>query len=71
MRGSAISLTLVLNTLFGATLGPLLVATLTERVFGDPTRVGWSIAMVVLPCVIGASLLYALAARNMKLRTQS
>ncbi|MGC6329238.1 MFS transporter [Rhizorhabdus sp. FW153] len=71
MRGSAISLTLVLNTLLGATLGPLLVATLTERVFGDPTKVGWSIAMVVLPCVVGASLLYALAARNMKLRAQS
>jgi MFS family permease len=71
MRGSAISLTLVLNTLLGATLGPLLVATLTERVFGDPTRVGWSIAMVVVPSVIGASLLYALASRNMARRAQS
>lgn len=65
MRGSAISLTLVLNTLLGATLGPLLVATITERGFGDPAKVGWSIALVVIPCVIAASGLYALAERNM------
>lgn len=65
MRGSAISLTLVLNTLLGATLGPLLVATMTERVLGDPAKVGWSIALVVIPCLIVATGLYALASRNM------
>lgn len=65
MRGSAISLTLVLNTLLGASLGPLLVATITERLFGNPAMVGWSIAMVAIPCVLISSLLYALAARNM------
>ena len=66
MRGSAISLTLVLNTLLGATCGPLLVATITERVFGDPAKVGWSIAMVVIPCVLTTSALYGLARRNLR-----
>lgn len=64
MRGSAVSLTLVLNTVFGATLGPLLVASVTERVLGNPAAVGWSIAIVCLPCLAAASALYALARRN-------
>jgi MFS family permease len=66
MRGTAISLTLVLNTLLGATCGPLLVATITERVFGDPAKVGWSIPMVVIPCVCLTCALYALARRNLR-----
>lgn len=65
MRGSAVSLTLVMNTLLGATLGPLLVASLTERVFGNPALVGWSIMLVVIPCLILSGGLYALARRNL------
>lgn len=65
MRGSSIAMTLVLNTMIGATLGPLAVATVTERVLGDPAQVGWSIALVCLPCLIGGAALYALARRAM------
>lgn len=66
MRGSAVSLTLVLNTLLGAALGPLLVASLTQRVLGDDAQVGWAIVIVCLPCLIAASGLYALARRRMR-----
>ncbi|NLR70382.1 MFS transporter [Novosphingobium sp. ERN07] len=66
MRGSAVSLTLVLNTLLGAALGPLLVASLTQRVLGDDALVGWAIAAVCLPCLLAASGLYALARRRMR-----
>jgi MFS family permease len=64
MRGSAVAITLVLNTVLGATLGPLAVAMVTERVLGDPALVGWSIALICLPCLALASALYALARRN-------
>lgn len=66
MRGSAISLTLVLNTLLGAALGPVLVASLTQRVLGDDAQVGWAIVIVCLPCLLAASALYALARRRMR-----
>ena len=66
MRGSAVSLTLVLNTLLGAALGPVLVASLTQRVLGDDTQVGWAIVIVCLPCLVIASALYALARRRMR-----
>jgi MFS family permease len=65
MRGAAVSLTLVLNTVIGATLGPLAVATITERVLGDPAKVGSSIALFALPCLAIGMALYALARRNM------
>lgn len=65
MRGSSIALTLVLNTLLGAACGPLLVASVTERVFGDPTKVGWSIALVTIPCLLIGAALYAMARRGM------
>lgn len=66
MRGSAISLTLVLNTLLGAALGPVLVASLTQRVLGDDAQVGWAIVIVCLPCLLIASALYALSRRRMR-----
>lgn len=66
MRGSAVSLTLVLNTLLGAALGPLLVASLTQRVLVDDALVGWAIAVVCLPCLLLASGLYALARQRMR-----
>lgn len=66
MRGAAISLTLVLNTVIGATLGPLAVAAITERVLGDPAQVGWSIALFAVPCLAVGMALYALARRNIR-----
>lgn len=64
MRGSAVAMTLVMNTVLGATLGPLAVASVTERVMGDPALVGWSIAAVCVPCLVIAAGLFALARRN-------
>lgn len=66
MRGIAISLTLILNTLIGAALGPLLIAAVTERVFQDPAMVGWSIAMICAPAFLASALCYAIAWRNMQ-----
>ena len=66
MRGAAIALTLILNTLIGAALGPLLIATVTQRVLGDPAKVGWSIALVAVPCLLVSSGLYTLARRGMQ-----
>ena len=59
MRGTAVALTGLLNTLIGATLGPLLISLFTERVLGDPKQVGVSIAVVVVPALVLASALYA------------
>lgn len=63
MRGVAIALTGLVNTILGATLGPLLVATLTERVFGNPAKVGYSIMLVVIPSLLLAITLFAAARR--------
>jgi MFS family permease len=59
MRGIAVSITGLANTLFGAALGPVLVAALTQSVFGDPKAVGWAILCVAAPAFIGAAALYA------------
>lgn len=66
MRGSSISLTLILNTMIGAACGPLLIATVTEHILGDATQVGWSIAIVSIPALIVGAALNALAWRGMK-----
>ncbi len=71
MRGSSVSLTLVLNTILGASLGPLLVAMFTQRVLQDESMVGWSIACVCVPFLLVASGLYALAGRAMRKARQS
>ncbi|MEE3625370.1 MFS transporter [Nitrospirillum sp. BR 11752] len=65
MRGGAIALSGLVNTIIGATLGPLLVATLTDRLFRNPTMVGYSIAIVVVPALLGGSALFVLARRGM------
>ena len=66
MRGSSISLTLILNTMIGAACGPLLIASVTEHVLGDSSLVGWSIAIVAVPSLVIGSVLYGLAWRGMK-----
>jgi len=65
MRGSSIAISGLVNTLIGATLGPLLVATLTERGGGGPHTVGYSIAMVAIPALFVGAILFALARRGM------
>lgn len=66
MRGSAVAITLVANTVLGASIGPLAIAAVTEQVMGDPAKVGWSIALVCLPCLLLAAGLFSLARRNVR-----
>jgi MFS family permease len=65
VRGVGVGLTGVVNTLVGAFSGPLLVALLTDRVFADDQRVGQSLAWVIVPALLCAALLFALAARSL------
>lgn len=63
MRGTSIALAGLLNTLLGAALGPVLVATMTETNKADPAMVGYSIAIVTIPALVLSSILFALARR--------
>lgn len=63
MRGLGVALTGLINTVIAAVGGPLLIALLTERVFKDPAQVGRSIAYVVVPSLLLASVLFVMAAR--------
>ncbi|MFK7958319.1 MAG: MFS transporter [Lysobacterales bacterium] len=63
MRGLGVALTGLFNTIIGAVFGPLLIAMLTERVFRDPDMVGISIALVIVPALIFAAIMFVLAAR--------
>lgn len=65
MRGVSIALSGLANTIFASTLGPLLVATLTTHLFGDPTKVGFSLAIGVVPALIASSVVFAVARRGM------
>ncbi|NKI98350.1 MFS transporter [Novosphingobium sp. SG707] len=62
-RGLAVALYAFVMTMIGGSLGPLAVATLTERVFADPARVGWSMALVGGVALSLSALLAAVAAR--------
>ncbi|NBC35974.1 MFS transporter [Novosphingobium sp. FSY-8] len=62
MRGTAVALTLVFNTLIGASLGPLMVGAITDNVLGDPARVGLSIALVAVPALVLGAISYAMGA---------
>jgi len=62
-RGFAVALYAFVMTMLGGSLGPLAVAALTQHVFADPTRVGWSIAIVGTLALAGSASLALLAAR--------
>jgi MFS family permease len=51
LRGQAVAIVSMAATLVGATVGPTAVALATDRVFGDPLMIGYSILMVTLPCL--------------------
>lgn len=65
MRGTSVALSGLVNTIIGATCGPLLVAAITTHVLGDPTHVGYSLAIVVIPALLCGIGMFALARRNM------
>lgn len=62
-RGFAVALYSFSMTMIGSSLGPVAVATLTERVFGDPAAVGSSMAIVGCVALVAASGLTLLTAR--------
>lgn len=64
MRGSAISIAGLINTLIGAAVGPLLIATLTEHGDGSPAMIGYSIAEVAIPALATGSILFMVARRR-------
>ena len=61
LRGRLAAFTVAAQHLCGLTIGPLLVALTTDHVFGDPERVGDSIALVVSLTGLLAILLLGLA----------
>jgi hypothetical protein len=58
MRGIAVSLFGLFNTITGQTIGPLSIALLTERVFHDPMKLGEAIFYVCLPALLMAVACY-------------
>ncbi|MCU6453133.1 MFS transporter [Sphingomonas sp. A2-49] len=52
MRGQAIAVYLLLAGLVGIGLGPMLVALVTDHVFGDPAKLGYSLVAVAVPMTL-------------------
>ena len=66
MRGVAVSVTGLTNTIIGSAGGPLVIALATEHLYKDPRLVGYSIITVTIPAVfIGAALSF-LTVRNLR-----
>jgi MFS family permease len=61
MRGVAVALTGLINTIIGATLGPLLVAEFTQHLYGAPSLVGYAIATLAVPALVLGAGCFALA----------
>jgi MFS family permease len=61
MRGVAVALTGLINTVIGATLGPLLVAEFTQHLYRSPSLVGYSIATLAAPALVIASVCFYLS----------
>ncbi|MBA4306413.1 MFS transporter [Sphingopyxis bauzanensis] len=52
LRGIGMSLVAFCNTLLGLGMGPTAVALVTERGFGNPLAVGYSVACIVVPAAM-------------------
>jgi MFS family permease len=65
MRGVTVALYAFCGTMIGATLGPLMVALLTEHAFADPRSVGTSIMLVSGPALLASSLLFLTCRRGL------
>lgn len=66
MRGVAVSLTGLTNTLFASSLGPMFIALTTEHVFHDDRMVGWSALWVAIPSYALAAVSFAVTAILLK-----
>lgn len=58
LRGRIAAITVAAQHLCGIALGPLLVALVTDKIFGDPARVGYSMAIVAVSMAIPTLYLY-------------
>jgi MFS family permease len=64
MKGVFGSLYALFGAIIGGICGPFLVALLTEKVFHRPEMVGYSLLCVVMPALIGSSLMLLLCKRG-------
>jgi MFS family permease len=62
-RGLAVAFYAFVMTMIGGSLGPLAVAALTERVFANPARVGWSMGIVGAVALTLSAMLAMMTAR--------
>lgn len=66
LRGKAISVLFMINSIAGISAGPTLVAFVTEFVFKDPARVGSAIALMIAIFIPIASASFGLALRPLR-----
>ena len=66
MRGVAVSVASIPNTIIGSAGGPLLIALATEHLYGDPKLVGFSIITVSIPAALIGAALGFLTLRNLR-----
>lgn len=66
MRAQIMAVHLLLMNLLALSLGPLLVATVTDRIFGQPTAVGESLALVDVAATALAAYLFLTGRRAFK-----
>lgn len=64
MRGQMVALLALVNAILGTMLGPFLVGLLTEKLFRDPLKVGWSIAVIMVVCLPLSALAWRWAFRS-------
>jgi hypothetical protein len=70
-RGFGVALYAFSMTMVGGSLGPVAVAALTERVFGDPAAVGSSMAIVGSVALLASAALALLTARALPAQGQA
>jgi MFS family permease len=66
MRGFSVALFGAIGGLLAVSIGPLLVALATEHLFGRPELIGYSLAIVGIPALVGSALCYAAARRALQ-----
>ncbi|WP_439534092.1 MFS transporter [Polymorphobacter sp.] len=66
MRAQLMAVYLLFANLFGAGMGPWMVAAFTDSVLGDPQAIRWSIALVCSAVMLAGALIVGLGARAMR-----